>query len=56
MPVGRFDHRGTGPAVPSAVGHYADFLLKRLTSVLEGRSMSRLDRTAHETGHAYSAI
>ena len=32
-------------------GHYADFPLKKLTRVLEGRSMPRLDRTAQETGH-----
>jgi len=32
-------------------GHYADVWLKKLTRVLEGRSMPRLDRTAQETGH-----
>jgi len=37
-------------------GHYADFPLKKLTRVLEGRSMPRLDRTAQETGHVYSGI
>ena len=35
---------------------YVDFPLKKLTRVLGGRSMSHLDRTAHETGHVYSAI
>ena len=30
---------------------YVKFPLKKLTRVLGGRSMSRLDRTAQETGH-----
>ena len=37
-------------------GHYADFPQKKLTRVLEGRSMTLLDRTSQETGHVYSGI
>ena len=32
------------------------FSAKKITGVLEGRSMSRLDRTAKETGHVCSVI